>query len=462
MERNKESIKDQLTAVVNKYRSKVDYIEARFRHSCGTSIVFRSRDIESVSEPESVGGNVRALYKNGWGFVYFNDLKDLERAAQKAVLQAKLAGTGRRFWKGREPVVEDVPEVKIGKDPRQVPLNRKVEILKGYSELVFEVSERISSSKAVYSDVFSEEVYVNSEGTILSKAYLGNYSTLITIAQRNDMIQHSWCRLIDSPDFNDILRKEDLVRRTAKRASDLLFAPSVKGGMYTVVLDGLMGGLFVHEAFGHLSEADLVYEQPELRKLMKLGRRFGPSILNIADYPAYDKKLRGYYLFDDEGVKGRKNYLVKDGILVGRLHNRETALKMRENLTGNARAGGYSSRPLVRMSCTYIEPGKTPVKDLFSGIKIGVYARSGISGFTDRDNFTFTAEWGQMIRDGEPAEMIRDVTLTGNVFETLKNVEAIGDDLEWEGGTCGKGDQWMPNSPGSPHLRIKEVMIGGK
>jgi TldD protein len=78
--------------------------------------------------------------------------------------------------------------------------------------------------------------------------------------------------------------------------------------------------------------------------------------------------------------------------------------------------------------------------------------------------FTFSAGEAYMIRNGKIAETIRPVVLTGNVFNTLKNIDAIGKDLDMnQGGGCGKGGQSpLPCSNGSPHIRIRHCLLGGK
>jgi TldD protein len=140
---------------------------------------------------------------------------------------------------------------------------------------------------------------------------------------------------------------------------------------------------------------------------------------------------------------------------VGRLHLRETAGKLGEKPTGNARCLNYHYQPIVRMTNTWIERGTTPVKELFSGIKTGVYAQNWQGGMTNGEMFTFGAGKAWMICDGEIAEPVKDVTLSGNVFKTLANIEAIGDDFYWdESGGCGKGGQsGLPVGCGSqsPH-----------
>ena len=126
----------------------------------------------------------------------------------------------------------------------------------------------------------------------------------------------------------------------------------------------------------------------------------------------------------------RKNYLIQDGILVGRLHSRETAAKMEEPLTGNARSVGYQHPPIVRMTNTYIDRAGRLLRGHDQGRETGgVRHQRSIGGNTALEMFTFSAAHAYMIRDGQVAELVRDVVLTGNVFETLMNIDMIGDDL---------------------------------
>src|SRR4029077_20192979 len=98
---------------------------------------------------------------------------------------------------------------------------------------------------------------------------------------------------------------------------------------YPVILDPELAGVFIHEAFGHLSEADFVYENPQAREMMTLGRRFGRMVMNVGDNGSVPG-LRGPMPFDDEGVPTQDSVLIKEGVLVGRLHSRETAARMGE------------------------------------------------------------------------------------------------------------------------------------
>jgi TldD protein len=226
-----------------------------------------------------------------------------------------------------------------------------------------------------------------------------------------------------------------------------------------------MTGVFTHEAFGHLSEADFVYENPQMQEIMVLGKRFGVDGLNIIDDGSLTGGL-GTHRYDYEGTAARKNYLIQDGTLVGRLHSRETAAKMGEQPTGNARAVHFQHPPIVRMTNTYIDKGESNFDEMIRDIDLGVYAINSIGGQTAMEMFTFSAAYGYMIRDGQVAELVRDVVLTGNVFDTLMNIDKIGDTVSWESngpGGCGKGEQApLKTGVGGPHIRIQNCVVGGK
>ncbi|MEO0407423.1 MAG: TldD/PmbA family protein, partial [Cyanobacteria bacterium P01_A01_bin.135] len=144
-------------------------------------------------------------------------------------------------------------------------------------------------------------------------------------------------------------------------------------------------------------------------------------------------------------------------------HSRETAGRLQEGPTGNARCLSYHYPPIVRMTNTWIARGDTPVQSMLDGIPRGVYARNWLGGMTNGEQFTFTAAEAWMIRDGKLAEPVRDVTLSGNVFSTLADIEAIGDDFYWdESGGCSKEEQsGLPVGCGGPSLRIRNVVVGG-
>jgi TldD protein len=351
----------------------------------------------------------------------------------------------------------------LGTDPRQVSLKQKKQLCDRYTDLLKTVDHRITTTSVHYSDSTQRVIIVTSEGTFIDQSWVDMEMRFAATARNGETVQTGRETTGSRKAYEDLTNLDKQVKGAAERAVTSLFLPSVKGNTYTVVIDPILSGLFVHEAFGHLSEADMAYENPDILEVMTLGRRFGPEELQIFDGAA-PQGHRGSYFYDDEGTPATTTQLIEDGVLVGRLHSRETAGKLAEKPTGNARCLNYHYSPIVRMTNTWIERGKTPVADLFTGIKEGVFAQNWLGGMTNGEMFTFSAGEAWMIRNGKIAEPVKDVTLSGNVFQTLADIEAIGDDFYWdESGGCGKGGQnGLPVGCGGPSLRIRDVVVGGE
>ncbi len=438
-----------------------EYVEIRMESAQSAHLLYRGRDLEEIGRTTSAGGCVRALIRGGWGFVSFNEPGDLKEKVSMAVRQARLVGNEQSTLATGEPVQVTVPYV-IKKDPLSVPIADKKKLFDEYNEVIWS-TPKIQTSNIGYGDSRRKVIFANSEGSYIEQEKVDVSLRVSAMARSDGDIQQSSISIGSNGNYGVVEGLHGRVKELSQRAVDFLTAPHAQGGQYTVVLDPILAGVFVHEAFGHLSEADFVYENDRMREIMVLGKEFGGKHLNIVDGAAVPQ-LRGSYAYDDEGIPSTKTYLVREGVLVGRLHSRETAAKMGEKPTGNARAINYQFPPIVRMTNTYIEPQSASFQDIIGDIKDGIYAKNWYGGMTSMEMFTFSAGEAYRIRNGRVEELLRPVVLSGNLFETLKNIDAIGNDLDLnQGGGCGKGGQIpLPVSNGSPHIRIQKVLISGR
>ncbi len=455
--------KNLVSDLITRYRSRVDYLAIRLEDSEGTSILLRGDKVETLSEGVSIGGQVRACYKGGWGFASFNHLATLSERVEEAIAAARIVGDEETTLAPIKAVQAVCQLPLTGTDPRKITLAEKKALCDRYNEILKHFDPRITTTSVRYSDSTQRIIIATSEGTLIEQSWVDMEMRFSATARNRDIVQTGRETTGSRKAYEDLTNLDEQVRSAAQRALNALSMPPVKGGAYTVVIDPVLTGLFVHEAFGHLSEADMAYENPDILEVMSMGRQFGPASLQIFDGAA-PLGHRGSYFYDDEGTPATTTQLIKNGILVGRLHSRETAGKLEETPTGNARCLNYHYPPIVRMTNTWIERGTTPVADLFKGIKEGVYAKNWLGGMTNGEMFTFSAGEAWMIRDGKIAEPVRDVTLSGNVFKTLADIEAIGNDFHWdESGGCGKGGQsGLPVGCGGPSLRIRDVVVGGE
>lgn len=443
-------------------RSRADYTEIRIESSRSTQVVFRGRSLETVDLTSDEGGIARCLVRGGgWGISTFNNLAQLDQRVDEAYQNARLVQA--------EPIslayvasTQDELTSGLATDFRQIPLVQKKELAEVYNAILLSY-HGVIDTHTTYADEFATLTYANSEGAFLTEERPMITMWMEATAREEGNVQQAADGISLQAGYEQVQGLETLAHKVGQRAVALMKARTVVGGQYPVICDPLLAGIFIHEAFGHLSEADFVYANPSAQQMMVLGRRFGPKNLNVIDDGSLPGR-RGTHRYDDEGTPTRRTELIRNGILVGRLHSRETAARMGESPTGNARSTGYRFPPIVRMTNTYIDKGATSFNDMISDIKLGVYACDAFGGETMLENFSFSAGYGYMIRNGRVAEMVKDVVLGGNLFTTLQDIVAIGDDLAFSrGGSCGKGQgQGLPVSTGAPHVRIENVAVGGR
>lgn len=439
-----------------------DFAEARYEEGVTTYIEFDNTGLKTANVHTYRGGNVRVLVDGNFGVVSFEDMDRAGEYLEKALDAARLR-KGELDGFGAGEVNVDAVVVELDEVPADVPLEEKVEILKSYNDLMLSVPG-VENTRIMYYDKKDRRVIVNSDGTELDLTVPRVGTTFVPIAVDGDLIQQARINIGGIKPFGIYRDREEDIEETANKAVSLLKAEPVRGGVYTAIIDPELTGVFVHEAFGHTDEGDYVYKDEHMREIMQLGRRFASEIVNFVD----DGTLfgvGGYIPYDDEGTKSKKNYLIKEGILVGRMHSRETATLMGEPLTGNGRAISYKFAPIPRMTNTFVESGETTFEEMLEAVGDGIYVR-GTRGGTGGETFTFTAEDGYYIRGGKLTEHVRDLKLQGNLFETLENIAAVGDDLfipdEGVGG-CGKSNQIpLPVGTGGPHILVKKVQIGGR
>jgi len=317
-------MKNVIQSLLNKYATDVDYIEVRLEDTKGLSIIFKGKHIDTLDYSLELGGCVRALVKGGWGFSSFNNLNNLENHMKMAIQQAQIIGNSVSSL-APVPAIQDHVTLEVDVDPRDVSLDKKISILKDYNDLMLQYPG-VTTSSVRYFDKFTEWTFANSEGSYIVQEKMDLGCGMTPIAQRDGQNQMLSVGAGSTNSFNALLGKEKSLQEACRIAVALLDAPRAKSGVYTVVCDKRLSGIFVHEAFGHTSEADKVCEDKQFAEIMKLGKKFGKPILNIFD-TGIEVGSRGSLKYDDEGVQTEKTYLIKDGILVGRLHTRETAAK---------------------------------------------------------------------------------------------------------------------------------------
>jgi len=438
------------------------YADIRYEIMRETKIAFNGRELFHIGSNSTDGFVVRVLREGGLSSVSFTRPEDAGSAVRTAEENASLIA--RHIKKpvefAKTDVIKNTFLPVLAEDPRNVPVDEKLRLTKTYNDIPLKY-DGIATTNIHYSDVVREKYFVSSEGAEIREdlvtAALGG---LIT-SREGSLTQNVRVGLGGSAGFALLRNQEEEFEKRTATALDLLDAAPVSGGTFNVVLNQDLSGVFTHEAFGHFSEADLIEDSPTMRERMQTGAALGNEVLSITDDPTMPGQL-GFYCCDDEGVKASPVRLMKHGILTGRLHSRRTAAAFGEAVTGHCVAEDYRYAPIVRMGNIFIEPGKNSLDELLSMLGDGLYILDSKGGQTSGENFTFGAQYGYIVKGGKKGPMVRDINISGNLYCTLKNITAAGNDLVLgKTGGCGKGQLNIRSCHGGPHILVRDVVIGG-
>lgn len=342
---------------------------------------------------------------------------------------------------------------------RDIPASEKQALLLSYLPLLTEDS-CVTMPQGLYLDRNSVYHFVSSLGADITYDYQTcGVSFSCSMAEGDKKFSGHWqkggTRLDELKDLEPTIRAA-----IAEQTSFMRNSVPVTPGKYPVVLSPEAAGVFAHESFGHKSESDFMLSDESMRDEWQLGKTVGSPILSIAECGSVPGC--GFVPYDDEGTKARKNYLIKNGVLAGRLHNAVTATALDESLTGNARAIDCTFEPIVRMTTTYIEGGDKSFDELIAPIKHGYFIKTIRHG-SGMSTFTIAPSLAYEIVDGKLGRPVQISVLTGSVFETLGLIDGLTKDVEllsFVTGGCGKMEQMgLPVGFGGPYVRVSSMNV---
>lgn len=440
-----------------------DFFDTRVLKSSGLSIVIDNGEIEEISNIYVRGVASRALVNGSWALVTSDNPEEAKSVLNSAVNLAsnthmKCPRANIELAEVEHPKLHDLPIIK--KDPSDVSIEEKVDLL-------MEINNRakvfgVISTGVTYSENENIVEYTNSEGVEASYSLVRTGFAVSAVASQNGVFQMGRESRFNVCGYEifDQYDALELAEKAGTTARELLSAKVPKGGRMPVILDQELAGVFIHEAVGHAVEADHVIEGNSILA-GKIGSQIAASCITVMDDPSMHGF--GYYPMDDEGVESVPTVVIKDGVLQSYLHSRETAaLLPGTGRPGHARSQGLS-RPIIRMSNTYIENGDSNFEEILSEIKEGIYLMGSRGGQVNPGEgvFQFNAEQGFKVEMGELAEPLRDVSLSGHILDILMHVRLAADDKNMNSGRCGKGGQMVPVCDGSPHILVSEATVGG-
>jgi len=442
------------------------YAEARFMSLDSRGVSYRNGIFEGTASVKEEGYAVRVV--NESISMAYVDSEDWDRAKEligEALKHSHFPGKNS-LYEGE--AIRDSWKVEGKRKIEDVPIDDRIEIVKDMDKLQesFDAAVRMNA----VGDKKIRQIYENSAGSrIEGETSRVSYFYLAGVMEGGEFEQ-------SAEEFGgtggyeviDGLHLEDRISNDLRDLRESLVAPRPNPGKFDVVVGPEISGIVAHESCGHPAEYDRILgrEGAQAGESFLAGKpdhfRIGSDMVSVVDDPTMAKSY-GYYKYDDEGIPARKRYLYRNGLTNEYILNRESAARLGVESNGGGRSGSWNLEPLARMSTTYIEPGDHKFDELFDGIRRGIYIKSFTEWNIDdiRFNEKYVGKEAYFIENGDLTGRVKRPIIETNTINFYSSIDAIGSDLQFNAGTCGKGDPeqgvdvWM----GGPHMRLRGLYI---
>lgn len=434
------------------------------------------RTVEAISIDKGLF-TVSSNFSSGFGFRYgqeqrvgythsavFNKNALTDAISRSRQVRNGAAGTQKLEGYGKGPVQLYPKDVGIG----GMTLEQKIQRISEIEAYVKSQDPRIDNVSVSYAARKSDVHIITADGKPLKdeRPRLGLFIG-VTLKQNDKREQSTGMHggPITLEELFDQTHVARITKSAIEKASLLLKAEEAPAGTMDIVLSPGWSGIILHEAVGHGLEGD--FNRRDISVYSgKIGQRVASKGVTIIDQGNIVGS-RGAIHFDDEGMPGQKNILVENGILVKYMQDRQNALLMGVEPTGNGRRENYTYTPMPRMTNTYFANGEYTPDEITASVNKGIYVDSFSNGQVDitSGEFNMNAELCYPIENGKVLfdRPFKGATLMGEGHKVIKAISMIGNNLEIprEAGMCGKDSQTVPVGVGQPTIKVRKVKVGG-
>lgn len=435
------------------------YADVRIEDRFATNIRLQNGQLHEAKETVEKKAFIRVFDGKMWYYTSTSDVGNVQQSLNELYEYATESAEIDKHPIVVKYQVNKDRVIKFDKNSvKNVSMRQKLELISSTAQKL--KSELCSFVSAQYLDRHSVYEFYSSKGADITYDFqTAGVAYAMAFNYNGESLQEQLSKCETS--FDKLPYADAELNEFVTRCEDYIkTAEPIVAGSYPVVLAPVATGVFAHESFGHKSEADFMLGDETMAREWTIGKKVGSDILTIRESGVFDGS--GYVPYDDEGTKATDTYLIKNGVLTGRLHSATTAAALGEDLTGNARAINCDYEPIVRMTNTFIEAGKSTFNELIGGIEHGYYVHS-IKHGSGMSTFTIAPSIAYEIVNGKIGKAVKIAVLTGNVFETLGLIDGIGNDrklLSFVTGGCGKMEQYPLNvGLGGPHIRVSKMNV---
>lgn len=425
-------------------------------YSAGSSLSLKvfQKELDTYNLSESEGLSLRGIYNGKMGYSYTEkvDESSIEQLVKDVAENATIIDS-----EDEEIIFEGSKEYKkvnsFNPSLSNISEEDKIEFVKSLEEEALKSDTRIASVEAcVYGDGYGETIMSNTKGLYLQDKNNIAYTYIAVVAKEGEDIKTGMAYRTGN-DFN-IFNAKEIAKEAVGEAISLLGAKSVKSGDYGVIIRNSAAADLL-EAFTGIFSAEAVQKNLSLLK-GKLNERIASDKFTLIDDPYMTGGLASKS-FDGEGVACKYKKVVDKGVLKTYFHNLKTAKKDGVETTGNASKGSYKASINISPSNFYVEKGERSLDDMIAHMDRGILITElqGLhSGLNSVSGDFSLAALGYLIEGGKITRPVEQITVAGNYFEMLKNIEETGSDLKF--GL--PGESYI----GSPSIKIKKLSVAGE
>ncbi|NPA76083.1 MAG: TldD/PmbA family protein [Euryarchaeota archaeon] len=453
-----------------------EHCEARYQKTTGTGIPFKNGMTEGVQIANDEGMGIRVLVDGAMGFASTNTLtkESITNALTEALKLAKMSAKVRknkirfseeRFQRARYEVI-------MKKSFLDMSIEEKTEYLKLIEDRVKDTGINVPMRYLIYNELLEHRIFANTEGAWID-------STIPRVVIMYNLVVLEDGKTAQAPfvesAFTGGLEYIEADEPWARAEADVRILqkmlregkPSPEGKL-DIVIAPEVSGIAVHESVGHPYESDRIFGREAAQAGESfvtpdmLGERIGSDVVNVVEDPTIPGSY-GFYLYDDEGVKARPRYLIKDGIINEFLTNREYAYILGTHSNAAARAFNYDREPIVRMANTYLAPGEHSFEELIEDVKRGVFIKSFNEWNIDDRRYQqrYVGREAYLIENGEIKHPVVKPIIEITTRALWSSVDAVSREVEFYPGTCGKGEpmQGVPVWMGGAYARLRDITL---
>ena len=442
-----------------------DYADLFFEHSFNNNLRLQDGAVNRAASNIDFGMGVRVVSGDQTGYAYVENitLEEMLKAARTAARIANKSGSTAPIDLTEIDIKNSLYQVKTAWE--EVAVKTKMPYLQTINDKTFEADKRVVKVAAWLNDTTSHILFCNSEGDYYEDdrpmAMIGA-QCIMAVGDRIESNMSS-CAFRMGAEFLTDERIDKIVREVIEKTSILFESVKPKGGEMPVVMGAGGSGILLHEAIGHAFEADFNRKNTSIFA-DKLNKKVCDTHINIVDDGTIPFSS-GAVNVDDEGVRGQKTYIVREGILTSYLHDRISAKYYHVPPTGNGRRESFRNMPIPRMRATYMEAGNYDEEEIIAAVKNGVYVSTFTNGQVQigAGDFTFFVKNGYLIENGKLTQPIKDINIIGNGPQALADITMVGSNFKMDTGAwgCGKDGQSCPVSLGMPSALVSKLTVGG-